>query len=310
MQVKSFSILLLFCLFCTYVTVFSMKQENKIELEIKLFKAVQQGDFLRVKFLIQEKKVRVDIIDEENNRLIDCAVKNGHLDIVKYLIEECNVNVQGFSVSGLSLMHLASWKGHLDIVKYLEKKGLSVKKECYLVFWSPIRYVVENGHIDLVRYFIEEKGVDINTVNMSDNTLIEMAFLCNKLQVLKYLIKKGALIRDNLIKMCIKSENAGVEKKYLDILGKIRGFKDLDYEGQYSIVSQVLKKGNKENKICSYLCRFFMRLFPGCDNDEKDRRLFLLNQDFIVCKKNKMANKTKLSFRYSRVCVPKILLFK
>ena len=113
------------------------------------------------------------------------AVEHGNYEVVEYLIGK-GADIHGYKEEPL----LTSIKnGHLDVVKLLIKRGANMYARSPPIFLNAVEY----GHIEIVKYFLEndflENGLDIHYNN---DTMIIMAVLYNKLDLLKYLILKGA----------------------------------------------------------------------------------------------------------------------
>lgn len=117
----------------------------------------------------------------------------GNIDIVKYLITEKHADVSYVDPNfGISALDIAAYNGHLEAVKYLSE--LLPKSE----YGCAALCAARGGQIDVLKYFIETKGVSVNYVS-TDKTrgtgvLLAEAAGRGKLNVCKYLISKGATI--------------------------------------------------------------------------------------------------------------------
>ena len=116
------------------------------------------------------------------------ATELGHLDIVKYFIEdeECDpyTAVKGERVS---LLHVATHRGHTALVKYL----MDSYSKMYSLNPSklPLYFATGLGHLDIVKFFLEEKMCDPYTA-VSDNrvSLLHVAAWQGRIELVKYLM--------------------------------------------------------------------------------------------------------------------------
>jgi len=71
-------------------------------------------------------------------------------------------------------------------------------------------YAVESGNLEIVEYFVEEKGANII------GNAVERASLFGHLDVVKYLVKKGAKITEDSLSNSIRSGNLALVKYFAD----------------------------------------------------------------------------------------------
>jgi hypothetical protein len=166
-----------------------------------IIKACKNGNLTVVKHLIKSQT------NVYFNKLMYCALTNGHLSIVKYLF-----SIGYDKITDEEIYSWPSFYGHLDIIKYLisqeiilEKKAninwssrcghLNVVKYLFYLYdvdsqiiddsiiWSSL-----NGHLDIVKYLVSKGG----NVTIDDNLPIAMAFKTGQTRVIKYLFSQGA----------------------------------------------------------------------------------------------------------------------
>lgn len=103
----------------------------------------------------------------------------GYYKITKCLVDHgVDVNTRG----GLPLYY-ATEIGCFDIVKLLIEHGALTPCR-----FNVLLVAVKNGHIDIVKYFVEECNVDIHTQN---NAAMKSAIVHRHLDIAKYLMDKG-----------------------------------------------------------------------------------------------------------------------
>lgn len=146
--------------------------------------ACENGKLDIVKHLVS-KGVNVN---EEDTVSLKYACEYGHIQIVDFLIKN-NANIN----DSLGIV-VACEKGFIDIVKLLIDNGAKIE-EC-------LKYACKSGNLNLVKYLIEQKEVDVN----EDNTL-SLCYACkyNYIEIVKYLIEKNANIDDSyaMINACL-----------------------------------------------------------------------------------------------------------
>jgi len=222
-KINNISNFLFFFLFLFSMPIFSMKK-NVRDIKDELYLALLDGDLKVVKDLIENGGIDVNSKIPTCSMPIHCAASEGHLEIVRYLFEK-GANVHLKVVGGQEPIDFAVQEGHLEIVKYLLAKGdyvnlkdsriirlvndaiqdghLNIAK--YLVEYlaeekggdinstdgifrkRPIDVAVECGQLEMVKYFVEVKRVDVNSVNRNLRRPIDVAVECDQLEMVKYL---------------------------------------------------------------------------------------------------------------------------
>jgi len=142
------------------------------------------------------------------------ASEEGHLEIVKFLMDN-GAKVNAKTKYGETPLMMAAKSGHLEIVKLLVSKGVDLKVQDYGRY-TPLHWAAFWGHIDVVKFLLDN-GMDVNIKNAGGWTLLRhstwicwcrsldpkcntgitplhMAASKNKLEVVKFLVNKGANI--------------------------------------------------------------------------------------------------------------------
>lgn len=156
------------------------------------------------------------------------AISENDIEKVKNLVKN-GVNVNAITHSNRTILIDASWKGYLEIVKCLVENGADINvkdNEGYTaLIWALIF-----EKFNVVAYFIENCKVDIdaqynikyfNNVKDGIYTILMIASMKGHLEIVKYLVDKGADINieddkcDTALNMiCSNSDN---NKKYNQI---------------------------------------------------------------------------------------------
>ena len=164
---------------------------------------------------------------------VQFAIESGNLQLLKSLIEK-GAEIPDDSVSS------AAAEGHLDIVKYLvDEKGIGVSHS----FW----YAAHNGHFPVMEYLFDKCvaiGDDADAVNYTfarGNS--------SRLEVVKYLIEKGAKIDHESVSFAI-ADGGVISFASVKYLIDEKGAKISDdavynavLEGHLHIVKYLVEKG-------------------------------------------------------------------
>ena len=201
------------------------------DFEPNIFRACKDGKLTSVQWLIEKENENVYQILMKKNGIdsfnigegdspIHVAARNGHLQIVQYLIERQNVEKNTKGNLERTPLHYACLNDYLPIVQYLISKGanialkdrngdapfiLAYKNKCediieyiQLFFHFPedfepnILKACQDGKLKSVQCLYTKLHVDINVKGSGDMTPILYACEKGHLQVVDYLISKGA----------------------------------------------------------------------------------------------------------------------
>jgi len=182
------------------VLFFAYKKKNLeiVKYLTKLFDAGYKKSLKLNNFLIENEEHGTDINakNEFGETILFNACFEGDLDIVKYLVEEKKLDIDVKDKNGLSPLFSAvitacCFNEKIDIVKYLVEHGADIntksnKGETVLFFCF-----YNGGFIELVKYFIS-KGLDINVRNNEGKTELWYAKQSKNKEIIEYLKSIGA----------------------------------------------------------------------------------------------------------------------
>jgi ankyrin repeat protein len=86
--------------------------------------------------------------------LLYVAAFQGHLDIVRFLVNEAKADVNLLDAGSCTPLYAAASKGHLAIVKFLVESEANV----FIADtggWSPLHVAVSNGHYEVLQYLLQ-----------------------------------------------------------------------------------------------------------------------------------------------------------
>lgn len=172
--------------------------------------AAEQGDFKRIRRLIQDKKninlnstdangltalmiackegylkiahalidagAEVNMPDHSGATPIIEACRNGHEEITRLLLEY-GAHVNAIDQQGESSLMAASCRGFLDFVKLLLEEGADVNLAKYDDGCTALMLASENGHSDIVSLLLEHHA-DFHATNSKGETAMDIAHRC------------------------------------------------------------------------------------------------------------------------------------
>nr|CAH7726410.1 unnamed protein product [Callosobruchus chinensis] len=182
-----------------------------------LHRAAENGKLEIVRYIIDKKLYNIDTVNNDKRTPLLLAAQNGHLEIVKFLVDkgadfflrdkfgftplERAIDREQDDIVkyltevkdrfGFTYLHKAAWDGNLDLFKLL----INHNADLYRVdndSSSPLHRAAENGKLEIVRYIIDKKLYNIDTVNNDKRTPLLLAAQNGHLEIVKFLVDKGA----------------------------------------------------------------------------------------------------------------------
>jgi len=119
------------------------------------------------------------------------VIVEGDLESLKKLVSE-GADVEAENGYGFTPFNLASVNGHLEIVKYLIEECNANVEAKNKDGDTPLFYASLEGRFEIVKYLIEECNANVEARNNCGNTPLIMAFWWSHSEIVKSLIEKGA----------------------------------------------------------------------------------------------------------------------
>nr|WP_223158783.1 ankyrin repeat domain-containing protein [Wolbachia endosymbiont of Pentalonia nigronervosa] len=157
--------------------------------------ATWKGHLDTVKFLV-ERGADINAIDTDSNhrKPIHIAAQGGSKDIIEFFLNE-GMSVNDIAIgNGWTPLHYTAWKGHVNTAKFLVERGANINAKDNISN-TPIILGAWHGQLDIVTYFISDENVNVNTRDGKGNdgrTILHYAAQNDKLEVVKFLVEKGA----------------------------------------------------------------------------------------------------------------------
>ena len=118
------------------------------------------------------------------------AAEAGDLKRVQVLVEQRADKEKTGGSFGYTPLIIASYNGHLDVVRYLVEQGADIEKAVDYGD-TPLIWASAEGPLEVVRYLLEQ-GADVNKTNDSGSTSLHMAAYHGNLEMAKLLMVYGA----------------------------------------------------------------------------------------------------------------------
>lgn len=121
------------------------------------------------------------------NTLLNAAILENAFKSARFLINHKKINLDLRNKSDETPLMIASLRGNLDLVKTLVFRGADVNK----TGWAPLHYAASGGHIPVMKFLLD-KNAYIDATSPSGNTPLMMATLYGSDESVSFLLAQGA----------------------------------------------------------------------------------------------------------------------
>lgn len=189
--------------------------------ETALFHCIQFYDTERIKFFVNNLGADVNFITSEGETCLTHAIALKDFEMVKLLVEELHADVNIGCEHGITAINIAAKVGDSEILLYLQQKGAkckksslfewsvesrnthTIKKMYHLLKLNPQTKAVQSlllssvglGNLRIVKFFVQELGVDIDLEDEMGRTALYFAITGGYMKLTKWLVRHGATIR-------------------------------------------------------------------------------------------------------------------
>lgn len=173
--------------------------QNGAELQVKntirnhladaLETACESGNLDAVKWVIAHG---YPITTENTVNALSAAAKENHIDVLAYLIEDVKMDVNAEHIDWSALGSATRNSCDLDTVKFLVEHGADVDGVKSKLF-TPLEGAMWNNRVDVVQYLID-KGANVNLEGIKPRPLT-FAVQKGYFEIVKLLVENGADIR-------------------------------------------------------------------------------------------------------------------
>ncbi len=236
---------------------FEVYRDNYDELISLLDKLVKDNKNL---FQLAAEYGRLDIIkilinktSKYNLAVLELATINGHTDIVNFLIEKKDIFIKIINKNP-NLFHFAAEYNRLDILKMLINKYGNCELNSRDYFGrTPLLLAVKNGHINVVKFLLEQKNIDLDIKDYNNLQYIIEGKNKDIINILiDYVVKNG---NNSMLKFLLSIPSISIDinkkrgKTLLDIAIKNNNIEAADLLIRKSNDSRTFKEGEIFNSI-------------------------------------------------------------
>jgi ankyrin repeat protein len=118
---------------------------------------------------------------------LERAAREGHADVVEYLLGRPGVDIDAKTPAGATMLSTACRKGHVEVVKLLMAAGARVDAHSDTELPATTSAVV-GGHLGLLKYLVEDAGVDVLRVDRPVNQPLIWAINLGHTDIVQYLL--------------------------------------------------------------------------------------------------------------------------
>ncbi|XP_046332501.2 ankyrin repeat and KH domain-containing protein 1-like [Haliotis rufescens] len=207
--------------------------------------------------LIMSKGGNVSLVDTHGDNILHLACLRGHVEMVKYILSQNIADINSRGQYGRTSAMVAATEGHRDVFDLVMSKGGNVS----LVDThgdNILHLACLRGHVEMVKYILSQKIVDINCRGMYGRTPLMFAATEGHRDVFDLVMSKGGNVSlvdthgDNTLHLaCLRGHAEMVKyilsQKIVDINGRgMYGRTPLMFaaiEGHKDVFDLVMSKG-------------------------------------------------------------------
>ena len=229
-----------------------------------LEKAIVQEDMLKIETLMAAgmdiskatiRSVNNPIIAQKlldrgasiRNFDLESIVKTGNVQMIQFLF------VKGMNIEARNAIYYAVSHQETPILSYLLKNGYNPNLLFQEGEWgyTPLMKAIQNKDLVTIKMLVEANA-NTHTINDKGESVLQMAVLSRSIDVLDYLLEKGAnfetktsLETTNLVKTCIEEELTDILKKLVHFGLDLKNISLADFmEGDNTYILEVLINQN------------------------------------------------------------------
>jgi ankyrin repeat protein len=163
-----------------------------------LVDAALGGQLQVVKYLVEEAGADVGCTNRDGvTPLIEAAGK-GHMDIVSYLLGRPGIDIEAMTAKGTRALNLACYNGHLEVAKLLVAAGARVDPPA-LHERAALSDAALGGHLQVVKYLVEECGADVGRAEFNGKTPLVTALKKGHVDIVEFL--RGIVSREEEVRV-------------------------------------------------------------------------------------------------------------
>ena len=150
-----------------------------------------------IRFLIEELHLDAEIEDDMGYSPVVMATRFGLMDILRYLVGTAKVSISNNGDKGIGLVRYAAEENDVSIIRYLvEEVGVDLNAPSGDGDASPqglsvLTCAVVEGRLEATKYLVEKARVSVNGNCGKEGTVLTAACRNGDMDMIKYLVEQG-----------------------------------------------------------------------------------------------------------------------
>ena len=178
--------------------IFTLSSSSLVSAQISQDQQYLMDDFIRDVKLNNARGVKKaldsgmspNVSDNRGNSALALAISEKSTDVAKLLINSPSIDLERPNLAGETPLMMAAYNGSYDLVTYLvTQRSVEVNHPG----WSALHYASTNGHLEIVRFLLDN-GAYVDPESPNGTTALMMAARGGHIQIVKLLIDRGANI--------------------------------------------------------------------------------------------------------------------
>lgn len=203
---------------CTRALEALFANDKRVPVEA-VYRGVLHNQEAVVRFLLDKMGSVVEVKQGVPTGIIEDAARMGHLTILQLLEErgvqpttECLQQAATYGHQQI-VHHLLDGKGASEFGKVLQAAALKSGEDVATLLQRTVQTAARCGHLDLLKYFMEDKGISATQFALSDAAYSG----CD--QVVQYLVNRGMPVTDKVIEHTVTGGSVAVMQFLMDHCG-------------------------------------------------------------------------------------------
>ncbi|XP_067685768.1 ankyrin-3-like [Haliotis asinina] len=191
--------------------------------------------------------------DDTDKTILHWACEGGNVEIVKDLLTQYTVDINSNDRKGMTPMLLAAYRGKSDVLGLLIKKGANALAVDHRKR-NILHLSCTGGHVDTVRYVLNQTSVDINSKDHIETTPVLLAAYHGEIKVFDILVKNGADLTavdecgDNILHCACRGGSVEITNRIL-----MQNIVDINSKGDEGMTPVLMAASEGEREVFDFL---------------------------------------------------------
>lgn len=150
------------------------------------------GNFEIVQYLVENRKCDIDLTS-----LFNSISPKPYFEIAKYFIEKKKELIDELGIGKTTCLHLATSVQSLELVKFFVDNGANLESR-NIYNSTPIFHVCRNGNLEILKFLISRGAIVDNITETTGKTPALVAVTSDQIEILKYLVEHSKVEIDTI----------------------------------------------------------------------------------------------------------------